>query len=63
MAASIYLLASIEIAKALKSPSIAEALDKADVVVANIPEQFATHIRDEVAKAGKITRAANIKAD
>ena len=53
-----------EIVTALKSPSIAEALDKAGVVVvASTPEQFATHIRDEVAKAGKIIRAANIKAD
>ena len=53
-----------EIVNALKSPSIAEALDKAGVVVvASTPEQFATHIKDEVAKAGKLIRAANIKAD
>ena len=53
-----------EIVNALKSPSIAEALDKAGVVVvASTPEQFATHIKDEVAKAGKVIRAANIKAD
>ena len=53
-----------EIVKALKSPSIAETLDKAGVVVvAGTPEAFATHIKDEVAKAGKIIKAANIKAD
>jgi tripartite-type tricarboxylate transporter receptor subunit TctC len=53
-----------EIVKALKSPSIAEALDKAGVVVvAGTPEEFAAHIKDEVAKAGKIIKAANIKAD
>ena len=53
-----------EIVNALKSPSIAEALDKAGVVVvASTPEQFATHIKDEVAKTGKLIRAANIKAD
>ena len=53
-----------EIVKALKSPSIAEALDKAGVVVvAGTPEAFATHIKEEVAKAGKIIKAANIKAD
>ena len=53
-----------EIVKALKSPSIAEALDKAGVVVvASTPEQFGAHIKNEVAKAGKIIRAANIKAD
>ena len=53
-----------EIVNALKSPSIAEALDKAGLVmVASTPEQFATHIKDEVAKAGKVIRAANIKAD
>ena len=53
-----------EIVNALKSPSIADALDKAGVVVvASTPEQFATHIKDEVAKAGKVIRAANIKAD
>ena len=53
-----------EIVKALKSPAIAEALDKAGVVVvAGTPEQFAIHIKEEVAKAGKIIRAANIKAD
>lgn len=53
-----------EIVKALKSPAIAEALDKAGVVVvAGSPEQFAMHIKEEVAKAGRIIRAANIKAD
>ena len=53
-----------EIVKALRSPSIAEALGKAGVVVvAGTPEEFATHIKNEVAKAGKIIRAANIKAD
>ena len=53
-----------EIVKALKSPAIADALDKAGVVVvAGTPEQFATHIKEEVAKAGKLIRAANIKAD
>jgi tripartite-type tricarboxylate transporter receptor subunit TctC len=53
-----------EIVKALKSPQITETLTKAGViVVASTPEQFSTHIKDEVAKAGKIIRAANIKAD
>jgi tripartite-type tricarboxylate transporter receptor subunit TctC len=53
-----------EIVKALKSPSIAEALDKAGVVVvAGTPVEFAAHIKDEVARAGKIIKAANIKAD
>ena len=47
-----------------KLSATAEALDKAGVVVvASTPEQFGAHIKNEVAKAGKIIKAANIKAD
>ena len=53
-----------EIVRALKRPEMTETLTKAGViVVASTPEQFATHIKNEVAKAGKIIRDANIKAD
>jgi tripartite-type tricarboxylate transporter receptor subunit TctC len=53
-----------EIVRGLKKPEIAETLNKAGViVVGSTPEQFAKHIKDEVAKAGMIIRAANIKAD
>ncbi len=53
-----------EIVRALKKPEMTETLTKAGViVVASTPEEFATHIRNEVAKAGKIIRDANIKAD
>ena len=53
-----------EIVRALKKPEMTETLTKAGViVVASTPEEFATHIKNEVAKAGKIIRDANIKAD
>ncbi|RYE73291.1 MAG: tripartite tricarboxylate transporter substrate binding protein [Oxalobacteraceae bacterium] len=53
-----------EIVTALKKPDIADILTKAGViVVAGTPEQFSAHIKSEVAKAGKIISAANIKAE
>lgn len=53
-----------EIVTALKKPDIADILTKAGViVVASTPEQFSAHIKSEVAKAGKIISAANIKAE
>jgi tripartite-type tricarboxylate transporter receptor subunit TctC len=53
-----------EIVRGLKKPEITETLTKAGlIVIGSTPEQFATHIKDEVAKAAKIVKAANIKAD
>jgi tripartite-type tricarboxylate transporter receptor subunit TctC len=53
-----------EIVRALKNPEVNETLTKAGVVVvASTPEQFSAHIKNEVAKVGKIIREANIKAD
>lgn len=53
-----------EIVKALKSAELSDTLSKAGViVVASTPEQFATFIRNEMATAAKIIKAANIKAD
>ena len=64
MPADILAKLNAEIVAALKKPEIADILTKAGViVVASTPEQFATHIKNEVAKAGKIIAAANIKAE
>lgn len=53
-----------EISIALKKPDIAETLTKAGVIiVASSPEEFAAHIKSEVAIVGKIISSANIKAD
>jgi tripartite-type tricarboxylate transporter receptor subunit TctC len=53
-----------EIVKSLKRQDIGETLSKAGVlVVAGTPEQFGGFIKDEMAKAGKTIRDANIKAD
>jgi tripartite-type tricarboxylate transporter receptor subunit TctC len=52
------------IVQALKSPSLSETLDQAGViVVAGTPEAFGEHIKKEMAKASKIIKEANIKAD
>ncbi|MDB5822624.1 MAG: tripartite tricarboxylate transporter substrate binding protein [Herminiimonas sp.] len=52
------------IVQALKSASLSETLDQAGViVVASTPEEFGDHIKKEMAKASKIIKEANIKAD
>jgi len=53
-----------EIVRALKLPDVAEKLAEAGViVVASTPQEFAAHIKSEMAKAAKVIKAANIKAD
>ena len=53
-----------EIVLALQQPSIVETLTKAGVlIVAGTPEQFAAHIKAEVAKAAKTIEVAKIKPD
>jgi tripartite-type tricarboxylate transporter receptor subunit TctC len=53
-----------EIVKSLKSPEVAEAMNKAGlIVVAGTPEEFAAHINKEIVNAEKIIRTANIKID
>ena len=53
-----------EIVLALQQPSIVETLTKAGVlIVASTPEQFAAHIKAEVAKAAKTIKVAKIKPD
>ena len=53
-----------EIVLALQQPSIVETLTKAGVlIVASTPEQFAAHIKAEVAKAAKTIEVAKIKPD
>jgi tripartite-type tricarboxylate transporter receptor subunit TctC len=53
-----------EIVKALRSPEVADTMNKAGlIVVAGTPEEFAAHIKTEMGKAEKIIRTANIKID
>jgi tripartite-type tricarboxylate transporter receptor subunit TctC len=53
-----------EITRILNAPDVREKLEKAGlVVVASTPEEFAAHIKSEMAKDAKIVREANIKAD
>ena len=53
-----------EITRILNAPDVREKLEKAGlVVVASTPEEFAAHIKSEMAKDEKIVREANIKAD
>jgi Tripartite tricarboxylate transporter family receptor len=53
-----------EITRILHAQDVKEKLENAGlIVVATSPEEFTTHIESEMAKATKIIRAANIKAD
>jgi tripartite-type tricarboxylate transporter receptor subunit TctC len=53
-----------EIVKVLKLPDVKARLEGLGLdVVANTQEEFATQIREEIPKWGKVIRAANIKAE
>jgi tripartite-type tricarboxylate transporter receptor subunit TctC len=53
-----------EITRILHAQDVKEKLENAGLIaVATSPEEFTTHIESEMAKATKIIRAANIKAD
>lgn len=53
-----------EIVDILKLPDVAEKLNQQGALpVGDTPEQFASYIKDEMAKWGAVVRSANIKAD
>jgi len=53
-----------ELIKALRSPDIRERLSGLGMeAVGGTPEQYSSHIKDEVAKYARIVKAAGIKAD
>jgi tripartite-type tricarboxylate transporter receptor subunit TctC len=53
-----------EIVDILKLPDVAEKLNQQGALpVGDTPEQFASYIKDEIAKWGAVVRSANIKAD
>ena len=53
-----------EIVEILKLPDVAEKLNQQGALpVGDTPEQFASYIRDEIAKWGAVVRSANIKVD
>lgn len=53
-----------EIVDILKLPDVAEKLNQQGALpVGDTPDQFATYIKDEIAKWGAVVRSANIKAD
>ena len=53
-----------EIVTILRSPAATERLAAdGSEAVGNTPEQFAAHIKSEIAKWGKVVKAAGITAD
>ncbi|HYC47189.1 MAG TPA: tripartite tricarboxylate transporter substrate binding protein [Burkholderiales bacterium] len=53
-----------EIAKATKSPKVVQQFAAAGAdAVSNTPEQFAAHIRAEIAKWGKVVKSAGLRLD
>jgi tripartite-type tricarboxylate transporter receptor subunit TctC len=53
-----------EVVKVLNKPDVKESFFNAGVeVVGNTPDQFADHIKTDIAKMGKLIRDAGIRAD
>jgi tripartite-type tricarboxylate transporter receptor subunit TctC len=55
---------SRETAAAVKSPDISSKLTaEANIVIGSTPEEFSTHIKDELARIGKVIHTAGIKME
>lgn len=55
---------NVESIKVLKLPDVKERLDAAGFeTLGTTPEQFATYIRTEIEKWGKVVKAAGVRAD
>ena len=53
-----------EVMKALSDPGIRERYNAVGIeVIGNTPEQFAQNLRDDLARWGEVTRAANIRIE
>jgi len=61
---AIVALLNTELVKALRSPDTREKLTGLTMEpVGGTPEQYSTHIKEELAKYARIVKAAGIKAD